>query len=399
MRVGFGKVDVTPFEPVHLGSYGGALKRLSTEVRDNFYALTLAITDEDDKTLLLVLTDLTWGTIWHANILRENVLNKYGIPGECVMLGGLHNHNGPDILGAAEEMPPNLRYAEFWHNGIMESIEMALADRKEIISTEIARGKTEGLAFVRRYWREDGNFLSGGPKKYSVQSDSPIVRHESEADEELQMLRWRRQGGKDIVIGQWQNHGCHFGNTTIAGTDWMGPMREHVEKEIDCHYFYMQGAAGNLDSRSRVPGEHIERDTDEYGQAVGDAFISVFRDDSAWTTVQSKTIRTMQGEFSAVGGNEKEWTGELNTIALGDVSIVTLPIEAFDAIGKEIKDKTPYKMTLIMGYTNGVTGYVPTREAYMNGGYEAHSRGVADTGERFVEAYLTSLNKLYRTNL
>ena len=400
MKVGFGKVDVTPFEPVHLGSYGGALQRLSTEVRDNFYAIALAITDEEDKTLLLVVTDLTWGTIWHTNIIREKVLEKYGISKEYVMLGGLHNHNGPDVLGAAEETPPNLRYAEFWHNGIMEAVEMALADRKEIVSTEIARGKTEGLAYVRRYWREDGNFLSGGPKKYSVQSDSPIVRHESEPDEELQVLRWKREGGKDIVIGQWQNHGCHFGNTTIAGTDWMGPMRKQVEKEVDCHYFYMQGAAGNLDSRSRIPGEHIERDVDEYGQAVGDAFIKVCRDDSAWTTVKTGRIQTIQQKFSAVGVNEKEWTGELNSIHLGDVSIVTFPVEVFDSIGKELKEETPYEMTLLMGYTNGVTGYLPTREAVLNGGYEVFGpvgRGAEDTAERFIDTYLTSLNELYQS--
>lgn len=399
LAAGFGKVDVTPTLGVHLGSYGNAATRTTTGVKDNFYALTTALTDPEGNTLILIVTDLSWGYYtWSAKV-REAVTEKYGIPGDHVMLGGTHNHNGPVWEGDVAGYAINKEYLEGWLKGVLESVDQAMADRSPVTSMEVGRTETEGLGFVRRYWREDGNFYAtSGGSSYYVQSNSPIVRYESEGDEEVQLVKISREEGKDILIGQWQNHGCHIGDTTIAATDWIGPMREKVEEELDVNYLYMQGAAGNMSTISKIASDYpVKKTADQVGEEVADVIVAACKTDSTFSQVKVGNIVTKQEKFTenktSYGSNS--WTGEMNTLGIGELAIVTFPVEVFAESGIELKEQSPYAMTLLMGYTNGIHGYIPTREAYENGGYEADSRGWADTAERFVDTYLKSLNELY----
>jgi len=396
LLAGFGKADVTPSGPVHLGSCGNAMERISEGIKDHFYALTLALTDAHDETLLIIVTDLSWGdNRYQAGPVRQAIWEKYGIPAERVILGGTHNHSGPAWCGVASETERNRTYFEIWYAGVAKSVEMALADRKPA-TLEIGRTKTENLAFVRRYFREDGTFLSGGPKEFQIQSDSPIVRHESEADEEVQLVRIHREGIKDIIIGQWQNHGCHTGNTRIAGTDWIGPMREQVESEIGCHYLYLQGCAGNLDTRSKITSEYPrKKTTDEIAAEVAAVMIEACKREETFTPICTGLIQGKQSHYEGIDFEDDPWTGELNTLSIGDLSLVTFPVEMFAKSGRDIKAKTPFAMTLLMGYTNGVTGYSPDYESYLHGGYETFSLGALGTAEDLVDIHLKELNKLY----
>lgn len=394
---GFGKMDVTPFEMVHLGSFNNGMQRLSTQIKENdpFNALCLALTDEDDNTMLFVVTDLSWGHIEWAVKLRQFVWERYGIPGDHVVLGGTHNHSGPDWYSEASETLANRAYLEHWFNGIQSAIYMALKDRKPA-TVHIGRTKTKGLNFVRRYWREDGNLIGGGPQQYYVASDSPIVCHETEADEEVQMVRFVREEGKDILIGQWQNHGCHIGGTKLCATDWIGPHRRKVERELGCHYFYMQGCAGNIQTGSRIKEEYPKKMTeDQIGYAVADTVIAAYRKAGTFRQVQPGKIKTVQQTFCADDVRGDPWEGELNTISCGDISAVTFPVEMFDTSGKQLKAATPYEMTLLMGYSCGIHGYCPDKDAFKHGGYEATSRGVAGTAEKLIQTHLDALNQMH----
>lgn len=393
---GFGRADVTPWAPVHLGSYGNALDRLSTGVRDNFYALTLAMTDTEGHTLLLIVTDLSWGYITQTEQVRAAVLEKFGIPGEYVMLGGTHNHNGPEWMNEGAAEPENVVYLEKWLEGVVASVEMALADRKPA-TIQVGRTETQDLGFVRRYIREDGNLTGGGHATTYISSDSPISHHETEGDEEVQLVKLIREDDKDIVIGQWQNHGCHDGNTTMASTDWIGYTRNKVEAELDCEFIYMQGAAGNMGTTSLITEEYpVAKSTQQVGEELADVIIAACKDEKAFKAVNTGTIKCKQYQYTDVNyGGGSQWTGEMNSIAIGDLSLVTLPVEMFAESGIAIKEQTPFEMTLIMGYTNGVCSYVGTRLAFQNGGYGiVDGRGTEDSADNMIKIYIDNLKAL-----
>ena len=60
----------------------------------------------------------------------------------------------------------------------------------------------------------------------------------------------------------------------------------------------------------------------------------------------------------------------LHGIRIDDVALIGFPGEPFAETGVRIRDASPFAYTHMAGYTNGVTGYVPTREEFARGGYE-----------------------------
>ena len=62
------------------------------------------------------------------------------------------------------------------------------------------------------------------------------------------------------------------------------------------------------------------------------------------------------------------------TIRLGDVALVGLPGEMFCEFGMDIKRRSPARWTLVSELCGDEIGYVPTRESFAQGGYEADAR-------------------------
>jgi neutral ceramidase len=58
-------------------------------------------------------------------------------------------------------------------------------------------------------------------------------------------------------------------------------------------------------------------------------------------------------------------------LAIGNnIATVGIPGEVFVEIGLAIKEKSPFEFTLPLECTNGCIGYMPTRKAFDEGGYE-----------------------------
>ena len=89
---------------------------------------------------------------------------------------------------------------------------------------------------------------------------------------------------------------------------------------------------------------------------------------------------------------------EVMVIRIGDLGIVGLPGEVFCEFGKEIKDKSPAKHTIVIELANDAIGYLPTADAFEQGGYETTpgaTRYEKDAGQRLVTSALGQLNKLF----
>jgi hypothetical protein len=106
-------------------------------------------------------------------------------------------------------------------------------------------------------------------------------------------------------------------------------------------------------------------------------------------------------EAHRILGLAEGWTGtahttEVQALAVGDdLAIVGLPGEVFVELGLAVRERSPFRHTLVLGLANEAIGYVPTRRAFDEGGYEpTSSRLRPGGGEQLVEAALEALAAL-----
>ena len=103
--------------------------------------------------------------------------------------------------------------------------------------------------------------------------------------------------------------------------------------------------------------------------------------------LRAATARYTQANWRAAAAREyfgKATTArQMQAIRIGDIALLSVEGEPFAEIGLRIAEASPFPHTLFSGYSNGGFGYIPTREAIQEGGYEAiqgspYSGGAAD---------------------
>ena len=89
----------------------------------------------------------------------------------------------------------------------------------------------------------------------------------------------------------------------------------------------------------------------------------------------------------------------LQIIRLGDIVFVGIPGEMFARLGLELRRRSPFRHTCIIGLANEKIGYIPDRKAYADGGYQTwvgwHSMLEVGTGEAMVDQAVAMLDELY----
>jgi neutral ceramidase len=83
----------------------------------------------------------------------------------------------------------------------------------------------------------------------------------------------------------------------------------------------------------------------------------------------AKWARALADDLAA-GRAITQLEGPIHAVRIGDGLILSTPGELFTELGWAIKQRAPGLPTAALGYTNGTVGYLPTAEAYPEGGYE-----------------------------
>ena len=431
-RVGYGKANITPDGQVGMGGYGRSDQRLSTGVLSYLYVTCVAITDADDNTLLLYGMDLC--SSGDAYKFAANVSDATGVPVDNIVMSASHTHSAPDYGTVASGQGDALNKLK---KGLVKAAETAMEDRKE---AKMYGGsvETEGMNFVRHYLCNDGTYCGDN----FGDSSSGYAGHASEADPVLQMIKFTREGDNDVYIANFQTHPHQTGGSAKydLSADIVGEFRAAMEQELGCEIAYFTGAGGNINSRSRIEAENQTKDWKEWGKRMAKYAQSV-----EYTELATGKVQSAKMEFQAAinhaddaiagicGELRNKWNkGEITTAqvkeigltygiklnspyhagaiasrasmgnfssfiiqcySFGDVGFVSAPYEMFDTSGVQIKEGSPFPMTIIAECSNGGNGYFPSQFAFdVSGGYECDTtKYVPGTAEKLVESYLGML--------
>lgn len=426
--VGYSRVDITPeLYPVFISSGMNAKKTVDP------LCMTVVALSDGETAALLIAADLKNSGGAFLTKVTDAVEDVSGIPASHVFLNATHSHNAPSTNSDSVN---NIRWSALVLKRLKWAVREALKDLSPA-KAEIGIADTTGFAFVRRYICEDGS-LQGIHHQFPT--GSPVVKHETEADPDLQVIRFTREGKKDIVLANWQAHAAHAANDIkdAVTADFVHDFRSGAEAEYDIHFAYYNGASGNINLSSKFP----EKKAVKGGyRAVGKALVGklgealsnmeevqlgkvsalaskveakVRKDDperlkeaqlcnAANTKDQERLLKQygFQSKYEAnymVARANAASTRKLSVsaISFGELGFAANSCEMFDTNGMEVKQGSPFKMTFMCAYTNGSNGYIPSTFAFSRGGYEVDTTYfVQGTGEALAQEIVRLLTELH----
>ena len=374
--VGVGKVDITPAEEVTLA--GSPSPKKTSVVDTPLFVKAMVISNEQQRVAIVTVDTLKYFTTF-ADQAREHIQTTTGIPAANVIICASHTHRGP------------LCY--YYEDRLVTSISKAVALAAEDLAPcriGTSSGTVQGVSENRRLLI-DGDAWNRWQVKPSERDDYPTA---GPADPEVGVLAAVDTNGNYKAI--LYNFACHPSSTreAVISADYPGHVQQVVDEQLgyEVPTLFLTGACGDVNP-------NYNKGSDVFGEELGKEIVKSLRS-SQYVVEPALCIESREEEmpgrehpefkeeeiahkwpgqlehyrqaFSAMKQREKPaYRFHLTGIRIGDdFAIVTNPDELFCEIGMTIKERSPFKHTMVAEQTNGARGYVPTIKAFEEGGYE-----------------------------
>jgi neutral ceramidase len=400
-KAGIARREVTPREPVPLWGYGVRHDALSTGTLDPLYATALVLQVHTSK---LAIVGLDLGRAPREDSLeriRARIKADAGV--EHSFIAGSHTHHGPvlelsDQAGKGRgKFDAAVRYDRDLEQAIVAAVEEA---DKKLAPAKVASGSTRLEEFNRN--------------RHSKIDPRPV-------DRELAVLRLDDLAGKPLALAvNFAAHPTMIPAATLKfSADYVGAMREGIEKAYGAMAIFLQGAAGDLSTNPGTNSGHRA-----YGMALAREVVRLASSLEP-KEVPQPSLRVREERFKFASRTDlsnpltraaysvaffpelvanyaddyAEGVQPRLTLALlnGDVAIVGVSGEFFCNHAIRLKERARVKQLFFLGYCNGYHQYFPTIEAVAEGGYGADSAvapSEVGAGERIMDAALTALYQM-----
>ncbi|WP_158606706.1 neutral/alkaline non-lysosomal ceramidase N-terminal domain-containing protein [Paenibacillus ginsengarvi] len=425
LQCGMAELDITP--PLGSSIPGYTEERKSNGIRDPLYAKA-AVIQSGDTVLALVAIDALFVPEREANRIRARVEAFTGIPAARTAVFATHTHTGAPVRTGLDGSRHD-DYLAYMADRAADAVLIAYNGR-EPARIGWGAGHVQDVSFQRRYWMKDGT-LRTNPGYMNPDIDRPA----GPIDPELSVLSLDRLDGSPI--GVVSCFACH--TDTVGGKVYSGDYPAHLSAELkeelggQAVSLFLLGTCGDINhvdtSRPKMAARNIARDI---GRRLAEEVLRVRTETAAATEAEADALndfitmelRTASAEEierarsvladSRITGAERffaeqvmkvsELPGgtarlEVQALRIGGLALACLPGEIFVELGLAVKAASPFPHTLVGTLCNGsIYGYVCTRAAYDQGGYEPRlkvfSRISPGTGERLAECVSGLLARL-----
>ena len=414
IQVGFGRHDFTPDYEVPLAGLTNARNGSSTLTpEDRLLSTVVAISDGNGGITLICTSDMTRINNDWIPELRAAMSKASGVPENSIHISATHTHSSVEASGVCQ------KDGQFYNDyvaGFAKAAKEAVDDLSPV-TVKVGSVDVPHLNNVRHYWRQNGhingnNFVSSNPGEwgYSV----------IEADKEAQIIRFVREGKKDVLMLNWQAHPTTASCLTDYGkankhsisADFIAYCRNYLEaQDGDCLVAYYSGASGNVapyhqSSKIReLQQADCPNDTTVHGVRLAQYILPALQ--NLKTVNISGPVKNLQMLMKVPdNGMSQLVTYELNAISVGkSIGFVTAQYEMVTEHGMYVKENSPFEITFVLYLCNGRGGYVPSLYVYdypelFEGNPVAYETTVCKvapgTGNDFAQSMVNMLNVLYK---
>lgn len=450
-QVGFSRVDMNPEVNAPLDGMGATDKRYIQKMTDGGLTCTaVALSDGYGTHYMWMTSDLLASDPSINDVIRKGISQKTGFPEENFIIAVSHTHSAPtpsrgDLSGSAE----------FRQTVVRQHIEAGINALKDRKPTQMYVGsvETDRLNFVKHYY----HITIDGEKKYfgdnfGVQVIDDTTRHVGEADPTLYLLKFVREGAKDVIVANFRGH-PHFTDGVTKyelSADYIVSFRDALEHYTGAHVAYFQGAGGNLNTKTRLAYEERTNDMRTWGTFLAQHAVDGLENNMRQIDnndiriefkheileadinrsmdhlfVQAKEVSRIFAETgdrssvnhllkqdgtgirsvyhaSAVIANMSRTTAKDGMLPLKamslceDVALLTYPGELFQEYSMEMEEYSQFDTTLLFGYSDYRAAYLPTQAAFEYTCYETDMfRFTFDTPERVRQLYMELIDDVH----
>jgi len=430
LKIGLAERVITPPMGVEMAGFA-ARQGVAEGVHDDLHTRAMVIQSPDASVALLAASIIGF-TQKAVDRIRAEVERQTGLPGSSIMVAATHTHSGPKttddydafLIGRCIEC-----LVDAWSHreDARLGAGIALADdvgrnRRRldygalpvdpevgIFKIEDAAGKVKGVLFNyachptvlgpdNLQITEDWAYYAIRAVKAHVGEDAVVIyANGAEGDINPGYSSGLSAVGAPIPIRTFpfaEKIGARLGRVAADAlphiqTQAQMPVRS-ISKGVDLPY------------RTRFPAT-IEQAEARVKQT--EAAFERIKDDpeipypekhrAEYTRFFARMFATRAREFYS-GEWEKSVSVDLQSIRLGDAVLTSFPGEVFVEVGLEVKRRSPFAKTLVIGLANGRSGgYLPTRETYNEGDYEVVAANYSENAaEILVDATVAQLAEL-----
>ncbi|UNK70741.1 hypothetical protein [Microbacterium sp. H1-D42] len=415
-RVGVARRDITPPVGIRAKNWGPADWERSEGAHRPFELTALAIIAADDRPRMLLAVDGTWWRrVADEQGVRGAILAGLGLDADQLMLSLSHTHAGAVLCAADAHLPGG---------------ELIPGYLEALAAAGIAAGR-EALDAAQRGLIEwaSGRCTLAADRELDVDGRALVGYNPAGVADDTVTIGRISVGG--AVVATLVNYACH--PTTLAwqsrevSPDYVGAMREIVEQATGAPCLFVQGAAGELAPREQYTGDVSV--ADRHGRSLGHAVMAALDSlpapgeeltldgivesgaplaiwtgraahggDGAAAIVASvelplrdlPTLEELAEEWKDIDPRSRdERLGRARNLRdgyitgptvqhplwawrLGDAVLIAHPGEAYSRLQTTLRARFPDVPIVVMNLTNGPGFvYLPTREAYERGAYQA----------------------------
>lgn len=385
-----------------------------------------AIVMDAGQKICLISLDSLRAPLNVTKAAAERIAAATGIPVENILICATHTHSAPGFR-------PNEEFLRRMEEGsVLAAVKAAAAvdDTWSGAGTELLFG----LGQEATVGRNSRILLKNGAIGWHGYAETDMVRPTGPCDPDLYLMAVRGTDGKYDALAF--NHSVH--NIGRVREDCLSPCfyglaALEIERRHGATTLFLPGAIGSTHcatykNSGLPPAERVRRVVDAVEGAMeflrpalpGPVKVinrefnyRVRRFDEAGEEAAVKSYmekygqpQEAQAEMEFFRKMRKELTphqGEtrhtrLQVIRLGNIVFVGIPGQMFARLGLELRHRSPFRHTCIVGLANEDLGYIPDRKAHALGGYQTwagwHSILEAGTGELMVDQCVDMLEEL-----
>lgn len=420
LLVGFGKVCITPEDPVQLNGY--TTNRTSDKVLDDIYITCIAMKSEEETALIFSQDTQNSSAVVTPN-LRQAVGSALDVPQTNIFVAATGTYSGPNLKATGETAE---KYMEFYLDAAVQAATQAMDDLAPSVLYS-ATTEVEGLNFVHHYKMVDGTVEDG----YYGFFDREIEGHVIDADKTMRLVKAERDGKPAILLVNWQCRPtlAYYEDKNAISADFIGYMRNKIEADTGMKVAYFTGAYGDLSPTSKIESEDPGLGVKEYGEKLAEYAINA---QSSMAVLGGETIGAYSSQYkcpvnhldedmidlakqvtsqrkalgdqaadklakqlgfrsvyhaanisSRINRTEK-YTFEVAALRMGNLGMLMSPSPIFNAAGKAAINKAPTDFTFIICEANAAWEVLPTEEAFSYGGYETDVSYFAKGSAEFI---------------